>query len=82
MHYRKKEKQHSAYISANVMLLNVGCCIKLYLSAWGMHDRSRGRRRSSRNLLVDPERQTDYIYIYTHTETKSFLAVRFYVTFG
>lgn len=28
---------------------------KLYLSARGMHDRSRGRRRSSRNLLVDPE---------------------------
>lgn len=28
----------------------------LYLSAGGMHDRGGGRRRSSRNLLVNPEK--------------------------
>lgn len=37
----------------------------LYLSAWGMHDRGRGRRRSSGNLLVDPE---TYNYHFHQTE--------------
>lgn len=39
----------------------------LYLSAWGMHDRGRGRRRSSGNLLVDPE-----TYNYIHQTSASF----------
>lgn len=58
---------------------------KLYLSARGMHDRSRGRRWSTRNLLIDPETQQCSLNLCRYeqkTKTKPFLQLYLLESWG